>query len=49
MLIPEYNDADADIFDECAWIASDLAATSRRTSPRSTPDYKMRDVPASPP
>ena len=49
LLIPGHNDADAEIDAECAWIADNLGADVPLHFTAFHPDFKMRDVPPTPP
>ncbi len=49
LLIPDYNDSDAEIEAECAWIAQHLGADVPLHFTAFHPDFKMRDVPPTPP
>jgi pyruvate formate lyase activating enzyme len=49
LLIPEHNDSDAEIADECAWIAEHLGPDVPLHFTAFHPDFKMRDVPPTPP
>ena len=49
LLIPGRNDSDAEIAAEADWIASHLGTTVPLHFTAFHPDYKMRDVPRTPP
>jgi pyruvate formate lyase activating enzyme len=49
LLIPEHNDSDAEIDAECAWIAEHLGTDVPLHFTAFHPDFKMRDVPPTPP
>ncbi|HEY4629734.1 MAG TPA: AmmeMemoRadiSam system radical SAM enzyme, partial [Blastococcus sp.] len=49
LLIPGHNDSDAEIDAECAWIAANLGDDVPLHFTAFHPDYKMRDVPPTPP
>ena len=49
LLIPRQNDSDAEIAGECAWIAENLGVDVPLHFTAFHPDYKMRDVPPTPP
>ena len=49
LLIPGRNDGDAEIAAECAWIAENLGADVPLHFTAFHPDYKMRDIPPTPP
>jgi pyruvate formate lyase activating enzyme len=49
LLIPGHNDSDAEIDAECAWIAEHLGRDVPLHFTAFHPDYKMRDVPHTPP
>jgi pyruvate formate lyase activating enzyme len=49
LLIPGHNDSDAEIASECAWLASHLGPDVPLHFTAFHPDFKMRDVPATPP
>jgi pyruvate formate lyase activating enzyme len=49
LLIPGHNDADAEIDAECRWIAERLGADVPLHFTAFHPDFKMRDVPPTPP
>ncbi|GAB3646098.1 AmmeMemoRadiSam system radical SAM enzyme [Glycomyces tarimensis] len=49
LLIPGHNDADAEIAAECAWIAEHLGRDVPLHFTAFHPDFKMRDVPPTPP
>jgi pyruvate formate lyase activating enzyme len=49
LLIPGHNDSDAEIAQECAWLAEHLGPDVPLHFTAFHPDFKMRDVPATPP
>jgi pyruvate formate lyase activating enzyme len=49
LLIPGYNDSDAEIDAECAWIADNLGLDVPLHFTAFHPDFKMRDVAPTPP
>jgi len=49
LLIPGKNDSDAEIEAECKWIAENLGSDVPLHFTAFHPDWKMRDVPATPP
>ena len=49
LLIPGHNDSDAEIDAECAWIADNLGPDVPLHFTAFHPDFKMRDVPPTPP
>jgi pyruvate formate lyase activating enzyme len=49
LLIPGHNDSDAEIDAECAWIARHLGHDVPLHFTAFHPDFKMRDVPPTPP
>jgi pyruvate formate lyase activating enzyme len=49
LLIPGHNDGDAEIAAQCAWLASHLGLDVPLHFTAFHPDFKMRDVPATPP
>jgi pyruvate formate lyase activating enzyme len=49
LLIPGYNDADAEIAEECDWIGEHLGPDVPLHFSAFHPDFKMRDVPPTPP
>jgi pyruvate formate lyase activating enzyme len=49
LLIPDHNDSDAEIAAECAWIAEHLGPDVPLHFTAFHPDFKMRDVPPTPP
>ncbi len=49
LLIPGHNDTDAEIAAECAWFAGHLGADVPLHFSAFHPDFKMRDVPRTPP
>jgi pyruvate formate lyase activating enzyme len=49
LVIPGYNDSDAEIADECAWLVSHLGEDVPLHFSAFHPDFKMRDVPPTPP
>ena len=49
LLIPGHNDSDAEIDAECAWIAEHLGADVPLHFTAFHPDFKMLDVPPTPP
>ncbi|MGH8793806.1 MAG: AmmeMemoRadiSam system radical SAM enzyme, partial [Stackebrandtia sp.] len=49
LLIPGHNDGDAEIAEECAWIAEHLGDDVPLHFSAFHPDFKMRDVPRTPP
>jgi pyruvate formate lyase activating enzyme len=49
LLIPGHNDSDAEIDAECGWIAEHLGADVPLHFTAFHPDFKMRDVPPTPP
>ncbi|MCH7233015.1 AmmeMemoRadiSam system radical SAM enzyme [Glycomyces sp. L485] len=49
LLIPGHNDSDGEIAAECAWIAEHLGTGVPLHFTAFHPDFKMRDVPATPP
>ena len=49
LLIPGHNDSDAEIAAECAWIAEHLGPDVPLHFTAFHPDFKMRDVPPTPP
>jgi pyruvate formate lyase activating enzyme len=49
LLIPGHNDSDAEIDAECAWIADRLGPDVPLHFTAFHPDFKMRDVPPTPP
>jgi pyruvate formate lyase activating enzyme len=49
LLIPGHNDSDDEIDAECAWIAAHLGTDVPLHFTAFHPDYKMRDVPPTPP
>ncbi|MFD2091981.1 AmmeMemoRadiSam system radical SAM enzyme [Blastococcus deserti] len=49
LLIPGLNDSDDEIHAECAWIAANLGPDIPLHFTAFHPDYKMRDVPPTPP
>jgi pyruvate formate lyase activating enzyme len=49
LLIPGHNDSDAEIDAECAWIADNLGSDVPLHFTAFHPDFKMRDVPRTPP
>ena len=49
LLIPGHNDSDAEIDAECAWLAGNLGADVPLHFTAFHPDFKMRDVPPTPP
>ena len=49
LLIPGHNDSDAEIDTECAWLADNLGADVPLHFTAFHPDFKMRDVPPTPP
>jgi pyruvate formate lyase activating enzyme len=49
LLIPGHNDSDEEIAAECAWIAANLGDDVPLHFTAFHPDYKMRDVPPTPP
>ena len=49
LLIPGHNDSDAEIDAECAWIAEHLGPDVPLHFTAFHPDFKMRDVPPTPP
>jgi len=49
LLIPGHNDSDAEIAEECAWLASHLGLDVPLHFSAFHPDFKMLDVPPTPP
>jgi pyruvate formate lyase activating enzyme len=49
LLIPGHNDSDAEIAAECAWLAEHLGPDVPLHFTAFHPDFKMRDVPPTPP
>src|SRR5690606_37443242 len=49
LLIPDHNDSDAEIAAECAWLAEHLGPDVPLHFSAFHPDFKMRDVPPTPP
>lgn len=49
LLIPGHNDGEAEIEDMCAWVAGHLGADVPLHFSAFHPDYRMLDVPATPP
>jgi pyruvate formate lyase activating enzyme len=49
LLIPGHNDSDGEIDAECAWIADNLGTDVPLHFTAFHPDFKMRDVPPTPP
>jgi pyruvate formate lyase activating enzyme len=49
LLIPGKNDSDAELHAECAWIAEHLGPDVPLHFTAFHPDWKMRDIPATPP
>jgi pyruvate formate lyase activating enzyme len=49
LLIPGHNDSDAEIAQECAWLAEHLGLDVPLHFTAFHPDFKMRDVPPTPP
>mgnify|MGYP001994881684 FL=1 len=49
LLIPGKNDSDAELHEECAWIADNLGADVPLHFSAFHPDWKMRDIVATPP
>jgi pyruvate formate lyase activating enzyme len=49
LLIPGHNDSDAEIDAECAWLAENLGTDVPLHFTAFHPDFKMRDVPPTPP
>ncbi|HWB38233.1 MAG TPA: AmmeMemoRadiSam system radical SAM enzyme, partial [Rugosimonospora sp.] len=49
LLIPGHNDSDAEIAAECAWLAEHLGTEVPLHFTAFHPDFKMRDVPRTPP
>jgi pyruvate formate lyase activating enzyme len=49
LLIPGHNDSDAEIAEECAWLAEHLGPDVPLHFSAFHPDFKMRDVPPTPP
>ncbi|GAA1801103.1 AmmeMemoRadiSam system radical SAM enzyme [Planosporangium flavigriseum] len=49
LLIPGHNDSDAEIAEECAWLADHLGLDVPLHFTAFHPDFKMRDVPHTPP
>ena len=49
LLIPGHNDADAEIAEECAWLVEHLGTDVPLHFTAFHPDFKMRDVPPTPP
>jgi pyruvate formate lyase activating enzyme len=49
LLIPGHNDSDAEIAEECQWLASHLGPDVPLHFTAFHPDFKMRDVPPTPP
>jgi pyruvate formate lyase activating enzyme len=49
LLIPGHNDSDAEIEAECAWLAEHLGPDVPLHFTAFHPDFKMRDVPPTPP
>jgi pyruvate formate lyase activating enzyme len=49
LLIPGHNDSDAEIAEQCAWIAGHLGPAVPLHFTAFHPDFKMLDVPATPP
>lgn len=49
LLIPGHNDSDAEIAEQCSWIAEHLGDDVPLHFSAFHPDFKMRDVPATPP
>ena len=49
LLIPGHNDSDAEIDAECGWLADNLGADVPLHFTAFHPDFKMRDVPPTPP
>ena len=49
LLIPGHNDSDAEIAAECAWLAEHLGPDVPLHFSAFHPDFKMRDVPPTPP
>ncbi|MPZ25384.1 MAG: AmmeMemoRadiSam system radical SAM enzyme [Micromonosporaceae bacterium] len=49
LLIPGHNDSDAEIADECAWLVEALGPDVPLHFTAFHPDFKMRDVPRTPP
>jgi len=49
LLIPGHNDSDAEIAEECAWLAEHLGPDVPLHFTAFHPDFKMRDVPPTPP
>ncbi|NJC68897.1 AmmeMemoRadiSam system radical SAM enzyme [Planosporangium thailandense] len=49
LLIPDHNDSDAEIAAECAWLAEHLGPDVPLHFTAFHPDFKMRDVPRTPP
>jgi len=49
LLIPGHNDSDGEIDAECAWIADNLGTNVPLHFTAFHPDFKMRDVPPTPP
>ena len=49
LLIPGHNDSDAEIAEECAWLVEHLGPDVPLHFTAFHPDFKMRDVPRTPP
>ena len=49
LLIPGHNDSDAEIAEECAWLVEHLGERVPLHFTAFHPDFKMRDVPRTPP
>ena len=49
LLIPGHNDGDAELAEQCAWIAEHLGPDVPLHFSAFHPDFKMRDVPPTPP
>lgn len=49
LLIPDHNDSDAEIAEQCDWIVDHLGTDVPLHFTAFHPDFKMRDVPATPP
>src|SRR5437764_3062661 len=49
LVIPGHNDSDAEIAEECAWLAEHLGPDVPLHFSAFHPDFKMRDVPPTPP
>jgi len=49
LLIPGHNDGDAEIAEECAWLVEHLGTDVPLHFTAFHPDFKMRDVPPTPP